>query len=200
MAKIKIDNYTFDKTAKTVTFTDYSSILLNSILLITNTTDGIIIYNFADSNKVGTVLNNILTLAYNTSAMDNLDKLLIYYDDPTYHNATDETLILLGTMITTMNDMSALLMRMLTQLDSLSVVDSAMRQRVSIDSTVALPADQTVNVNKITGTTTSVNVGLSDAGSQRVTISTNSQIDNTEALLNIAYDNRISQNLIFTSN
>jgi hypothetical protein len=79
--KTKIDNYSFDKTAKTVIFTDYTTIRLDSILLITNVTDNIIIYNFADATKGGTVLTNVLTLAYDTSSMDNGDKLLIYYDD-----------------------------------------------------------------------------------------------------------------------
>jgi len=79
--KVKIDSYSFNKTAKTVTFTDYTTIRLDAILLITNVTDNIILYNFADATKGGTVLTNVLTLAYDTSSMDNGDKLLIYYDD-----------------------------------------------------------------------------------------------------------------------
>lgn len=90
MAKIKIDNYTFNKTAKTITFTDYTAIRLDGILLITNVTDGIIIYNFADATKGGTILTNVLTLAYDTSSMDNADKLLIYYDDTSVEVATVE--------------------------------------------------------------------------------------------------------------
>ena len=81
--KIKIDNYTFNKTAKTVTFTDYATIRLDGLLLITNATDGVIIFNFADTAKGGTVTGNVLTLTFDTSSMDNGDKLLIYYDDTT---------------------------------------------------------------------------------------------------------------------
>jgi hypothetical protein len=81
MAKIKIDNYTFDKTAKTVTFNNYVSIGLDHILIIVNVTDNIIIYNFADPTKGGTVSTNVLTLTYDTSSMSNTDNLLIYYDD-----------------------------------------------------------------------------------------------------------------------
>jgi len=81
--KIKIDNYSFDKTAKTVTFTDYTTIRLDGILLITNATDSTSIFNFADPTKGGVVSGNILTLAYDTSAMNNADKLLIYYEDTT---------------------------------------------------------------------------------------------------------------------
>jgi hypothetical protein len=81
MSKVKIDNYTFDASAKTIAFTDYTNIRLDGILLVTNVTDNIIIYNFADVTKGGTVLTNVLTLAYNTATMDDTDKLLIYYDD-----------------------------------------------------------------------------------------------------------------------
>ena len=79
--KTKIDNYTFNKTAKTITFTDYTTIRLDGILLITNVTDGVIVYSFADPTKGGTVLTNVLTLSHDTSSMANTDKLLIYYDD-----------------------------------------------------------------------------------------------------------------------
>ena len=77
-----ITNYTFDASAKQITFTDYASISLASVLLITNVTDNIIIYNFADSG--GTVAGNVLTLTYNTASMDNGDKLQIFYDDPLF--------------------------------------------------------------------------------------------------------------------
>jgi hypothetical protein len=86
--KTKTENYVFDKTAKTITFTDYTAIRLDAILLITNVTDNIIIYNFADPLKGGTVLTNVLTIIFDTSAMDNGDKLLIYYDDSEIEVAT----------------------------------------------------------------------------------------------------------------
>lgn len=79
--KIKVVNYTFDKTAKTVTFTDYASLNLDQVLLITNTTDNIIIYNFSVPALGGTISTNVLTLNYNTSAMDNTDKLQIFIED-----------------------------------------------------------------------------------------------------------------------
>ena len=82
--KTKILNYTFSKTAKTITFTDYTTIRLDSVLIITNVMSNIIIYNFADPTKGGTVLNNVLTLDYDTSLMNDSDKLLIYYDDVAY--------------------------------------------------------------------------------------------------------------------
>jgi hypothetical protein len=83
MAKLKIDNYSFDASEKKITFTDYTTIRLDSILLITNATDNIIIFNFSDANKGGTVATNVLTLTYSTTGMSDGDKLLIYYEDNT---------------------------------------------------------------------------------------------------------------------
>lgn len=75
-----ITNYTFDKTAKTITFSDYASISLEQVLVITNVTDGIIIYNFCEPTLGGSVATNVLTLDYDTSAMDNADDLQIWVD------------------------------------------------------------------------------------------------------------------------
>jgi hypothetical protein len=77
-----ITRYAFNTANKTVLFSEYSKIYLGNILLITNITDNIIIYNFADATKGGTVSGNTLTLTYNTAAMDGGDTLQIYYDDP----------------------------------------------------------------------------------------------------------------------
>lgn len=79
--KVKVNNYLFNKDAKTVTFTDYASIRLDGILLITNVTRNIIIYNFASPEKGGSVTNNVLSLTYDTTSMNNGDKLQIFYDD-----------------------------------------------------------------------------------------------------------------------
>lgn len=76
-----ITNYTFDASAKTIAFDDYSAIELSKILLITNVTDGIIIYNFASAAKGGTVATNVLTLTFDTTGMADADKLQIFYDD-----------------------------------------------------------------------------------------------------------------------
>ncbi len=78
---IKINNYAFNAAAKTVTFTDFSAIRLDSVLLITNVTSNIIIYDFNDPLKGGSVLNNVLTLEFDTSLMNNADGLFIKYDD-----------------------------------------------------------------------------------------------------------------------
>jgi hypothetical protein len=79
-----ISNYSFNASGKTVTFSDYGSISLENVLLITNVTTNTVIYNFTQSAKGGTVSGNVLTLTYNTGSMSNGDKLQIYYDDPNY--------------------------------------------------------------------------------------------------------------------
>jgi hypothetical protein len=81
--KIQIVNYTFDKATKQITFSDYSTIRLDQILLITDVTNNTVIYQFNDSTKGGTVATNVLTLTYdtNTGAFNNTDKLQIFYDD-----------------------------------------------------------------------------------------------------------------------
>jgi hypothetical protein len=78
---IKIDNYTFDKTAKTVTFLDYDSISLSRVMGIVNAENNVMFYNCAGTGKGGSVSGNVLTLDYDTSAMANTDKLQIIYDD-----------------------------------------------------------------------------------------------------------------------
>jgi hypothetical protein len=117
--KIKLDNYTFNPAAKTVTFTDYASLDLSDVILITNVTDGTIIFNFASPNLVGSVAANVLTLNYNTSAMSSTDKLAIYLDDA-YTPSSDEAIVLLR--------------RMVKLMEPLAVQDSAQRQRVTIDA------------------------------------------------------------------
>jgi hypothetical protein len=110
---IQIKNYSFDKTAKTVTFTDYTTIRLDSIRVITNVESNIVIYNFAQPNLGGSVLNNVLTLDYNTSAMGNTDKLQIVYNDD-FLKASKENQALslineatLNSLVQTLNELSA---------------------------------------------------------------------------------------------
>ena len=111
---VEIGSYSFNKTAKTITFTDCGNLTLDNILLITNVTDHLIIYNFADQTTTGTMVNNVLTLSYDTSSMSNTDNLQIFI------NVED------------VND--ALLRRLSTQVDSLSTVDISNRQKVVVES------------------------------------------------------------------
>lgn len=88
--KIKIPNYTFDASEKTITFTDYTTIRLDSVLLVTNVTDNITIYLFNDPALGGTVATNVLTLTYDTTAMADADKIQIFYDDGDINASTEE--------------------------------------------------------------------------------------------------------------
>ena len=76
-------NYSFDASAKTITFLDYDAIELRRVLLISNATANVIIYGIGNPNKGGSVEDNVLTLTYDTNAaeMEDTDTLLIYYLD-----------------------------------------------------------------------------------------------------------------------
>lgn len=78
---VQIENYTFDASAGTVTFTDFATIKLESILSIVNVIDNRAIYNPLNKELEGTVSGNVLTLVYDTSRMSDDHKLQIYYDD-----------------------------------------------------------------------------------------------------------------------
>jgi hypothetical protein len=86
-----ITNYSFNAASKTVTFTEIPTIQLDRILIISNVTDQILIYNFADTSLGGTVATNVLTLEYDTTSMSNTDDLLIYYDEDLISRIDDFT-------------------------------------------------------------------------------------------------------------
>ncbi len=96
--KTLITNYTFDASAKTISFDDYTGVDLNRVLLITNVTTNTIIYNFANSLLGGSVSGNVLTLTYNTTSMSDTDTLQIYYDTE-YIPASDQLLNALYDMV-----------------------------------------------------------------------------------------------------
>lgn len=81
--KIIVPNYSFDASAQTVTFTDYASIVLERVLAVINVTDQVVIYQPNSTTKGGSAATNILTLEFNTTAMDDTDDLMVIYDDPT---------------------------------------------------------------------------------------------------------------------
>lgn len=112
-------SYSFNKTAKTVTFSGLSqSITLSNILLITNVTANTIIYNFADPTSGAVSFNNnILTLDYDTSAMADGDVLQIFLDLPSNEESLHD-----------------LLRRMNKLLESNATVDQYQRQRVVLDA------------------------------------------------------------------
>ena len=87
MAKKLLPNYVFTPgSANTGTIVITGNHPLQRLLVITNTTVGTIIYNFADQNKGGSVSYNrnedktTITLEYDTSSMNSADKLQIFVD------------------------------------------------------------------------------------------------------------------------
>ena len=81
MAKKLIYNYTFDASAKTIVIN--GNFKLRKLQLITNVTDGVIVYNFADPTKGGSVSFNsatdetTITLEHDTTSMSDSDELQI---------------------------------------------------------------------------------------------------------------------------
>lgn len=87
MAKIIIQegNYSFDASARTVTVTGTNQALFNeeSLLMISNATDGRVIYNPQYAHTTGTFASNVLTLSENTELMSDSDELqiIVYSND-----------------------------------------------------------------------------------------------------------------------
>jgi len=85
MAKVRIADYQVDKAQDTIILAGNHS--PESILLITNVTDGIIIYNFADPALGATctytteINSTVLTLDYDMSAMSDTDDYQIFVDE-----------------------------------------------------------------------------------------------------------------------
>ena len=70
------DQYTFHPAIKKVVLKDnIDSFNKENRLLKSNLTDNIIIYNFAGAGHGGTMLNDYITLDYNTKAMSSVDDL-----------------------------------------------------------------------------------------------------------------------------
>jgi hypothetical protein len=131
--------------------------------LITNSTDNIIIFNFASPGAGGIVSGNILTLQYDTSSMDNNDKLQIFYEDPAIP-ATEELLELLRAQIESDTTYSRQLLQLLKPL---SVVTSGtgrlavdVTAPVSLGVTATLAANQDIRtVASVTAVNNQINMG-----------------------------------------
>jgi hypothetical protein len=146
--------YTFNPTAKTVTFSGLSQqVTLANILLITNVTANTIIYNFA-SSTTGAVsfVNNVLTLDYDTTSMSATDVLQIYIDVESYEES-----------------LATLLRRMNKLLESNAVVDSKLRQRVTIE---AIGTNNTAN-------STEINASIPVSGTVTATANVNNAVTAT---------------------
>lgn len=99
-----VTSYTFDASAKTVVSADFSS--LEGILLITNVTDNVIIYNFAGASKGGALSGTTLTLDFDTTTMDDSDSLQIFIEDSSVAS-TEEGQTEMSSLIETLNGLNA---------------------------------------------------------------------------------------------
>jgi hypothetical protein len=143
-----VSNYSFNAASKQITLPDYTTLDLESLLLITNVTTNTIIYNFAGQGKGATISNNILTLDFDTTSMSNLDQLQIYIDDglSPAANATIEELT------RAFEDNNAFLRRILQALTPVANMDASQRLRVAVDSiNVALGGTSNINTAQIAG-------------------------------------------------
>lgn len=122
--KILFEDYTFNAASKQITFNTTTVIGLSQLLIITNVTTNTIVYNFADPNAGGTITNNVLTLDYNTTLMNNSDNLQIFLDS-LLTPASDE-------MLQSVEDQTELLRRMVKLLEPSSRVNSTGMQQVDI--------------------------------------------------------------------
>ena len=107
-----IKDYIFDPTNKNVVFNNNDKIDLERVLLITNVTDNVIIYNFANPVAGGRVVNNnILNLQYDTTTMSDTDKLQIFYEVdavPAKEATQADMYELMYSVYTAVKDLSAL--------------------------------------------------------------------------------------------
>jgi hypothetical protein len=142
-------SYTFNPTAKTIEFRGLAeNITLDNILLITNVSRNIIIYNFADVNKgEQSFSNNVLTLTYDTAGagMASSDVLQIFLD---VNSGSFDT------KTTSTDDQIILLRRIVKLMESQAACDPAQRQRITLDAVTnglvnanAIPVSQTSAAN-----------------------------------------------------
>lgn len=95
MATIQINNYNHNASANEIEFTDYTDIVLDNILKVSNKTKNLVMYDATDSNLSGSVADNVLTYDYTNIIISSDDKLEILYEDTIY----DTEYIILSTDI-----------------------------------------------------------------------------------------------------
>jgi hypothetical protein len=143
-----VSNYSFNAAAKQVTLADYTTIDLESLLLITNVTSNTIVYNFAGQGKGATISGNVLTLDFDTTLMSNSDNLQIFIDDG-FSAAANDTI---EELTKALEDNNVFLRRILQALTPITNMDSAQRLRVAVDViNVALAGTSNVNTSTIAG-------------------------------------------------
>jgi len=195
MAKGLPKNYTFSVAAKTITLTDITTVRLDKLALITNTTTNKILYNFADSTvATATVATNVITLSVLQGGEANSDKLRIDYDIESSDTSAFADTIQPVSGTVTANAGTGTLAVSLAANTPIIAAGSALIGKVSIDQVTAnanevvtktgsvtnatlqtgsntigaLTANQSVNVNQLAGNTISSGVGATGTGTTRI--------------------------------
>jgi hypothetical protein len=177
-----VSNYSFNAAAKQITLSDYTSVDLESLLLITNVANNTIIYNFAGQGKGATISGNVLTLDFDTTSMSNSDSLQIFIDNNEV-GASEST-------VDSLRDIADYLKTLVNQTKTLATQDAAQRQRVAIDSSIALGGSFSV--------LDSSNVGTFGRGSNAYNVHfALPDVWNTMELARINYQANIRSKLIF---
>ena len=141
-------SYSFDASAKTVTITlDNGVVALESLLVITNVTDNIVIYRFEDPLLGAILSGDTFTLVYDTTLMDDADKLQIWYYTSDALAVTDvETASLVSTLRSLINVLGS----------NASLPDTAGRTRVVIDAITGALTLSTITTVGTVSTVTSI--------------------------------------------
>ena len=158
-------SYTMNPAGNTITITGVT-VTLDQVLLITDVSQNIIIYNFADPALGGTMNNGVLTLDYNIGSLNANDRLQVFVEqaDPT-------------------SDQLVLLRRMVKLMESQATVDASNRQRVAVEAmpSITVSSAPTTAVTLASAPTTTIVTG-GTAGS----VTQNSSAANPYALSSIS--------------
>lgn len=137
MSKEIETTYTFNASAKTVTFSNRTSVRNDYLYAIINVTRGVIYYAAADATKTVTITNNVVTLnaGVSTSGHADTDALLIIYED---------------TLMLECIESLRMAIQALTRTIGMSSVDTAGRLRVA--------AETVANIGTVTNLTNLTNL------------------------------------------
>jgi hypothetical protein len=124
--KILFEDYTFSAVTKEITFNTASTIGLSQLLLITNVTTNQIIYNFANPSTGGTIVNNVLTLDFDSTSMSNTDSLQIFLDNLDTPASNE--------MLESIENQTELLRRMVKLLEPIARQDVNGRQAIRVEA------------------------------------------------------------------
>jgi hypothetical protein len=142
-----INTYSFDPAAKQITFADAFD--LSQLLLITNVTDNVILYNFANPSAGGVLSDCVLTLTVDTTSMSSSDQLQIFYDDKT--DAASENAL---------SDLCLKMGLLLDRLDFGLVTDIRKQLKVTLVDSGTLPAISTLTTcSTVTTVANQTNLG-----------------------------------------